>query len=306
MNSRIKSSISIREMGKSDSEKEAFLGLINACDVGTHRFRVSRGDDPGRLSQYFGETITLGAWQEKQLVGTVAVSIQRRWVADKLRDIHYLHDLRVHPDMRRCGVATMLGRQLKHVICADAWLMGTVLKDNPLLATILLETGRYFGEPQLLTTTGHVVIARPKTVGPYEELTREAWLERSKTIRNNYDFSADLYTYIARESSIRYLGFALGRSNETLACLVDESERRSFFMGDHQVSLSYLAYLSSADLTTTAVDTLASCAASDYIAFSGNYKGFCYPSAPLFSSQTWLFTHESRAYNVREQELLLI
>jgi hypothetical protein len=141
----------------SRADHAQLLGLSAACDTGSRLFRVDRAPDFFAFGDMLGDTRYHGITHEGALVGCVAVTLQRRFVAGEARGVAYLHDLRVHPAHRVGRVAARLLHDAFQAQRASlTWAFATLLDSNPHQAAIVRLAARHFGQTRLLGRTVHL------------------------------------------------------------------------------------------------------------------------------------------------------
>jgi hypothetical protein len=141
----------------SRADHAELLGLSAACDTGSRLFRVDRAPDFFAFGDMLGETRYHGIAHDGTLVGCVAVTFQRRFVAGEAQSVAYLHDLRVHPAHRVGRVAARLVRDAFQAQRKSlSWAFATLLDSNPHQAAVVRIAARHFGRARLLGGTAHL------------------------------------------------------------------------------------------------------------------------------------------------------
>lgn len=119
------------ELDKSHGEQ--MLQLAKETNTGSDLFYVDRTPDFFRLSETFGKTRHFGLFNEDSLIGSVAVSQQKRVIEGKCQLVYYLNDLRVHPDYHRTFAYYRLIEHLLTLYRNEGtvkWMFSTVLDSN--------------------------------------------------------------------------------------------------------------------------------------------------------------------------------
>jgi ribosomal protein S18 acetylase RimI-like enzyme len=214
------------------SENAAALALARACSTGSDAFSVERGPDFFALARQLGAARYFGAWDERGvLIASVAVTRQERCLADRARDVHYVHDLRVDPAFRGARVASRLLARTAETLAAEVpWCFASVLGENPALA--LLRTGFVAG------------FERVRELGRTQHVGLPLFTRPSPTRSEVLAIDRDTFrAYYARWAQPRYLApgeqhwqraqgdfFAVAERGELVAVykLVDERAARRF------------------------------------------------------------------------------
>jgi len=108
---------------------DELLALAATSDTGSDAFRVDRGPDFFALARDFGEATYWGASADGRLIGCIGLTRQKRFLGGRSQDLHYIHDLRVHPAHRRSGVSHGLLHRVRDD-CSGRWVFATILDTN--------------------------------------------------------------------------------------------------------------------------------------------------------------------------------
>lgn len=148
------------------SRNDALLALSRQRNTGRSEFRVDRGCDFFALPRRLGETTVYGVSRGDEVLASVSVSRQLRFVSGKPMRVPYVNDLRTHP--RAPGMALPL--LVRHVLRRESadpghlgntpkppgWVFATVLSGNPLEAPLLSVARCVFGDVRSLGRVDHV------------------------------------------------------------------------------------------------------------------------------------------------------
>lgn len=167
----------------SRADHDELLRLSAACDTGSSLFRVERAPDFFAFGDILGQTRYHGVFHEGALVGCIALTAQRRFIAREIRRVAYLHDLRVHPAHRVARVASqLLDNAFEAEGKSERWAFATLLDSNPHQASIVRYAERHFGRARPLGRTAHVGLpllrfGARRSALRVEELSEKEWEE---------------------------------------------------------------------------------------------------------------------------------
>ncbi|MDR4887251.1 GNAT family N-acetyltransferase [Fredinandcohnia sp. QZ13] len=116
-----------------DSHHHQLLQLSKETNTGSDRFYVDRSPHFFSLSEEFGVTRHFGLFREKELIGCVAVSEQKRVLNQRCEKVYYVNDLRIHPDYHRTFAFYRLAEHLLSFYRSEGtvkWMFSTVLDSN--------------------------------------------------------------------------------------------------------------------------------------------------------------------------------
>ena len=123
--------MSLRIQVLTTTHDAALLELATACDTGSDAFRVDRSPEFFALSRALGDSTYYGAFRGDRLVGCFGVTLQKRFLGGDVRDFHYLHDVRVHPEHRGSGIyRCLLGCVFEDAGRRAGWAFATILDSN--------------------------------------------------------------------------------------------------------------------------------------------------------------------------------
>ena len=111
------------------AHNDELLALAATTDTGSAAFRVDRSPDFFALARDLGESTYWGAWADGRLTGCIGVTKQKRFLAGVVQELHYIHDLRVHPAHRGAGVLHALLDHVRKERLAE-WGFATILDTN--------------------------------------------------------------------------------------------------------------------------------------------------------------------------------
>jgi predicted N-acetyltransferase YhbS len=143
----------IREATRDDNE--GLLSLTAMTPMGGDiSIRTDRDPDFFRLLDRRGRSHVLVAEEYEKIVGSVSITRVPAYVDEKRESVHYLGDLKVHPDYRKVGLAAGL---LKTIHC-------DLLADS---ADIVLSTVAYGNEKVLPFFEGRAGLPRAVPIGVF-------------------------------------------------------------------------------------------------------------------------------------------
>jgi hypothetical protein len=221
----------------SRADQAELLQLSAACDTGSSAFRVDRGPDFFAFGDMLGETRYQGVTCEGALVGCVAMTLQRRFLAGEGQTVAYLHDLRVHPAHRVGRVAARLLHDAFDAQRASlAWAFATVLDSNPHQDALVRIATRLFGRSRLLGRTAHLGLPllrldRRQTRLRVEELSGADWEAHYLNLAARCDLASAEPSHWRRLNG-RYLGAFRGAELCALSKAVSGEETRRVIVAD--------------------------------------------------------------------------
>lgn len=112
---------------------QQLLDLAETTNTGSDLFYVDRSPNYFGLAVEFGMTRHFGLFKEKELIGCVAVSEQKRVINGICEKVFYLNDLRIHPDYHRTFAFYRLAKHLLSLYRKEGnvkWMFSTVLDSN--------------------------------------------------------------------------------------------------------------------------------------------------------------------------------
>ena len=144
----------IREATRSDNE--GLLSLTAMTPMGGDiSIRIDRSPDFFRLLDRRGSSHVLVAEEGGKIVGTVSVTRVPVYVEEKRESVHYLGDLKVHPDHRKAGLAAGLLKAMHRDLLADG-------------ADLVLATAAYGNEMVLPFFDGRTGLPRAVPIGVFK------------------------------------------------------------------------------------------------------------------------------------------
>jgi hypothetical protein len=143
----------------SAEQNDALLRLAAQRDTGRAELRVDRRPDFFALPRRFGQTTVYGAQAGDEILASLSVSHQQRFLAGERASTIYVHDLRSAPG---CP-ALLLLRLARFALRAEGspgWVFATILDGNPNEERLVAATARLFGGSHVLGRIEHVCFAR--------------------------------------------------------------------------------------------------------------------------------------------------
>ncbi len=171
------------------------LGLADETSTGSDLFYVDRSPNFFELSEEFGRTRHFGLFKGSELIGSVAVSQQKRVIEGSCKHVYYLNDLRIHPDFHRTFAFYRLTQQLVSRYQNEGtvkWMYSTVLDTNSNKASMTKGNGLLPGGIELGRTI-HIGVPmflkyRKNHVDVIEIEGEEAW-QIYKSLARLQDFA---------------------------------------------------------------------------------------------------------------------
>lgn len=116
-----------------ETYNEELIKLSLTTNTGSDLFYVDRTPNFFHLSNELGETRQFGLFKNKELIGSVAVSMHHRLIGGSCTKTYYLNDLRIHPIYQRTFAFYQMFQQLHAIYEKEGkvkWMFSTVLDSN--------------------------------------------------------------------------------------------------------------------------------------------------------------------------------
>lgn len=165
---------------------DALIQLAHLTTTGSERFRVERSPHFFALPVSMGNYFYYGLFNREALIGCLGVVEQKRRVSGKVEKVHYLFDLRIHPDFQGSMAFYCLMRKwLQHAREKKKiqWVFSTILDENTKMKKWIEGQSR-FTKAKKLGRTIHIgiplflpILRRPKELLSVTEISPdEAWI----------------------------------------------------------------------------------------------------------------------------------
>ncbi|MFS0862461.1 hypothetical protein [Fredinandcohnia sp. 179-A 10B2 NHS] len=116
-----------------ETYNDELIKLSFTTNTGSDLFYVDRVPNFFHLSNGFGETRQFGLFKNKELIGSVAVSMHYRLIGGICTKTYYLNDLRIHPSYQKTLAFYRMFQQLHSIYEKEGevkWMFSTVLDGN--------------------------------------------------------------------------------------------------------------------------------------------------------------------------------
>ncbi len=310
---------------------DAALALADTRTTGGS-YKVDRTPDYFALGERLGRTTTYGAFAGRRLVGSLAVSIQTRFVGGRPAEVPYVHDARVHPEWAGRGVfARLRAAAIEDHLPVCGWGIATMLETNDHDHIVRGTSPRRPGL-RVLGHTAHVGFrvrprpAPPAMPGPAAparvssaaaaapavvRLDPVAAWDRYAALAVQCDFApADGERFLALDGPC--LGVRVAGRLVAVCRIEDQSACRRIRFAGEPVDVGYLSYYASVDgirYDRVLVDWVARHRAGRFAyLFAGMSRADAdAPGGDLsFGSTTWIFGPDAPDRRLEHHELSLI